>query len=104
MPEEVSTRQVKVELLPPPCSACRVMSVSSRWASASVYCRSFRSRDSTVWAVFSSGRRGCMIMLSPSKWLRLTWYADAMITGSFATRLMAVRSSFSMLLVSHSAS
>ena len=59
---EVSTRVVNVELLPPPCSACRHSMTSSIRASSSVNWRSGRSMDRMVSAVDWPGMKRCMIM------------------------------------------
>ena len=54
VPLEVNTRQVNVELLPPPCSACSIRQISSSFASSSVYFRFARMERRIVSAVESS--------------------------------------------------
>ena len=62
VPEEVTTWVVKVELLLPPCSICRINAKSSTWASTCEYFMSASEGGAILCGErFSSGR--CMYML-----------------------------------------
>ena len=63
-PDDVTTRVVKVELLPPPCSMCRISAVSSTFASVFVYDLSGRSIMSRFSAVESFALGRWIIILS----------------------------------------
>ena len=55
VPEEETRCVVKDELLPPPCSAWRIMAISKSFASSSVYCPVGRIMRRIFSAVESSG-------------------------------------------------
>ncbi len=67
VPAEVSTRVVKVELLPPPCSAWSTIHRSRSSASSFENCRSGRRAFKMASAVHWPGSYGWKNMLSLSK-------------------------------------